>query len=77
MQRKELNLERDLLAEQRRQLEKRAELEDLRGQLLISQLKVSNICSVESKEISSLQRKRDQQMKSYDETIHKIVQKRT
>ena len=39
-------------------------------------MKVSQICFVESKEISQLQEERDQKMAGYDKTINKLAFKK-
>lgn len=54
LERKNLNFDRNLLSETRRHVDKKIEIDVLKSELMTSQLKVSNICSIESKEISSL-----------------------
>ena len=68
-----MNLDRNLLNETRRHVDKKIELDHLKSELMTSQLKVSNICSIESKEISTLQFERDEKMASYDTTIRKLA----
>ena len=73
MEKKNSNLDRDLMNEMRRHVEKKVELDNIKADLMNSQLKVSNICSAESKEISALQFERDENMASYDTTINKLA----
>ena len=70
------NLDRDLLQETQRQVEKKIELEQMKDTLLNAQFKVSQICFIESKEISQLQDQRDRRLEGYDKTINKLAQKK-
>ena len=73
LERKNLNLDRILLNETRRHVDKKIEIDHSKSELMSSQLKVSNICSIESREIGSLQFERDEKMASYDTTIRKLA----
>ena len=73
LERKNTNLDRDLLSETRRQVDKKIELDHLKAELMNSQLKVFDLCSFESREIGTLQFERDEKMASYDTTIHRLA----
>ena len=66
-------MDRLLLNETRRHVEKKIEIDHSKSELMTCQLKVSNICSIESKEISTLQFERDEKMASYDTTIRRLA----
>jgi len=73
LERKNANLDKDLLFETHRHVDRKVEIDELRAQLMTSQLRVSQICSVESKEISSLQRQRDVDLATYAKTINQLA----